>query len=127
MHSNRWGTKHIYDLAQMEFIKALHIQDSIKKNRFAVHIDNSKAKVVLEIPVFLNVVNAMSYCQRAVDCDLHISTLTRFFKMPSYSDRLDRGVDIPDASKILKNITFLPISLRTFVNTNLNRIDTGNI
>ena len=127
MHSNRWGTKYIYDLAQMEFIKALHIQDSIKKNRFAEHIDNGKAKVVLEIPVFLNVVNAMSYCQRAVDFDLHISTLTRFFKMPSYCGRLDRGVDIPDASKILKNITFLPISLKTFLNTNLNRIDTGNI
>ena len=82
MHSNRWRTKYIYDLAQMEFIKALHIQDSIKKNRFAKHIDNGKAKVVLEIPVFLNVVNAMSYCQRAVDCDMHIRHYPGFSKCP---------------------------------------------
>ena len=67
MHSNRWGTKYIYDLAQMEFNKALRIQGSIEKNRFAEHIDNDKAEAILEMPDFLNVVNVMSSCQRAVD------------------------------------------------------------
>ena len=67
MHSNRWGTKYIYDLAQMEFIKALRIQGSIEKNRFVEHIDNDKAVAILEMPDFLNVVNVMSSCQRAVD------------------------------------------------------------
>ena len=67
MHSNRWGTKYIYDLAQMEFNKALRIQGSIEKNRFVEHIDNDKAEAILEMPDFLNVVNVMSSCQRAVD------------------------------------------------------------